>query len=358
MTTERGNEASINDLREGEVMPKGNELVAGDSTAGLIAAGELDQQITTAKKYPRSITHFRKEAMDLATLNEQVAAECLFALRRENADGSVKVIEGPSIRLAEIIAYCWGNCRIGSRIVLEGQESVVVQGVFQDVQRNVVQTSEISRSILTKRKLRYGRDMITVTTNAAQAIAKRNAITAGVPRALWWDVYQAARRVAAGDAKSLSTKIKEAINAFQVYGITLPQILALLKRESEQEISRDDVLQLIGIYRAIKDEEVTPEEAFPGKPAPVHMLRPEPTAEESEAKARAMMAAHGVADEPVEEGGDKPAPKPPTQTIAPPGIAPPDDQVPGPGVSADLPGVGEDPPAPTPRARRRPSAVE
>lgn len=247
------NSANVADLKE----PTQVAVVEQPSVVGMVAAAEIDQQIATAHRFPRSLSIFRREAMDMATLNEGVAQECLFALSRDN-----KVIEGPSIRLAEIIACSWRNCRVGSRIVHETNDMVVAQGVFQDLERNVVMQSEVARRIVGRSGKRYSADMIVTTTNAAQAIAKRNAIVAGVPRALWWDIYQQARRVAAGDQKSLSSKRANAIAQFAVYGIKPDQIFAKLGRAGEEEITRDDLVLLFGIFTSIKDEEVTPEEAF------------------------------------------------------------------------------------------------
>lgn len=71
---------------------------------------ELDQQVATARAFPRSIKKFQQQCLEMATLNEQVAEECFYALpRKEN--GETKMIEGPSARLAEIVASSWGNCR-------------------------------------------------------------------------------------------------------------------------------------------------------------------------------------------------------------------------------------------------------
>lgn len=248
------NKADISDLKPVENAPA---VVESPSVVGMVAAAEIDQQIATAHRFPRSLTMFRREAMDMATLNEGVAQECLFALSRDG-----KVIEGPSIRLAEIIACSWRNCRVGSRIVHETNDTVVAQGVFQDLERNVVMQSEVARRIVGKNGRRYSTDMIVTTTNAAQAIAKRNAIVAGVPRALWWDIYQQARRVAAGDQKSLASKRANAIAQFAVYGIKPEQIFTKLGRAGEEEITRDDLVLLFGIFTSIKDDEITPEEAF------------------------------------------------------------------------------------------------
>lgn len=258
------NEADIRDLREGEVVRddkvRDDHAIVESSTnlAGNIAAGELDQAIVTAKRFPRSLSIFRREAMDMATIDEGVARECLFALKR-----GTKTIEGPSIRLAEIIACAWRNNRLGSRIIHEGRDMVIAEGIFYDTERNVQSQSQIARRIVDSEGRRYSLDMIVVTTNAAQAIAKRNAITSGVPRALWWDVYRAARTTAAGKIESLQTKRLKAIEEFKIYGIDPDQIFAKLGRQGIEEVSRDDLLVLFGILTAIKDEEITPENAFP-----------------------------------------------------------------------------------------------
>lgn len=265
------NSANISELKPAEAPV----VVETPSVVGMVAAAEIDQQIATAHRFPRSLTMFRREAMDMATLNEGVAQECLFALSRDN-----KVIEGPSIRLAEIIACSWRNCRVGSRIVHETNDMVVAQGIFQDLERNVVMQSEVARRITNKAGRRFSTDMIVTTTNAAQAIAKRNAIVAGVPRALWWDIYQQARRVAAGDQKSLASKRANAIAQFAVYGIKPEQIFTKLGRAGEEEITRDDLVLLFGIFTSIKDDEITPEEAFApaaGATVAARMEEPKPT---------------------------------------------------------------------------------
>ncbi len=55
-----------------------------------ISRAEIDQQIATARAFPRSTKRFVTECMDMATLNEQVAADCIYALPRDG-----KTVEGP-----------------------------------------------------------------------------------------------------------------------------------------------------------------------------------------------------------------------------------------------------------------------
>lgn len=226
-----------------------------------LVSAEIDLQIATAKRFPRSIEHFRKHAMSMATLDERVAAQCLYAVPRDG-----KTIEGPSARLAEILVSAWGNCRAASRIVEEGREFITAQGVFLDLESNAATTKETKRRIVDKNGRRYTLDMIQTTGNAACSIALRNAVLGGIPRALWWDVYGSACLAVRGDVKTLSKRRETAIEAFKPFGIVEAQIFAALNLQGRNDIGPDQLVTLAGWLNAIKDGEADPEEYF--KPVP------------------------------------------------------------------------------------------
>lgn len=259
-------------------------LVAEGSTVALLNKGEIDQQIATAHAYPRSIKKFRDDALAMVTLTESVAAGCIYALPRDG-----KVIEGPSARCAEVIASAWGNCRAGARVVSDQGEFVTAQGVFHDLERNVAITYEVQRRITNKQNKRFSADMIGVTANAACSIALRNAILKGVPKAFWSDIYEAARKCAAGNAASLATRRADAIKAFAVYGIKEEQILKTLNRAGVADVTLDDLVILRGMYTAIKEGDTTPEEAFAAPDIQIQM--PQAKSEKTDAQ----IAAEGEA---------------------------------------------------------------
>lgn len=226
-----------------------------------VVSAEIDLQIATAKRFPRSMEGFRKSAMAMATLNENVAQQCLYALPRDG-----KTIEGPSARLAEILVAAWGNCRAAARIVAEEREFIVAQGVFLDLETNAATTKEVRRRIVDKYGKRFSLDMVGVTGNAASSIALRNAILGGIPRALWADVYDNARRVVIGDVKTLAERRHNAVEAFKPFGIVEAQICQAIGIAGRNDIGPDQLVQLAGWLNAIKDGEVDPEEIF--KPVP------------------------------------------------------------------------------------------
>ncbi len=234
------------------------ELVGAESgTVALLNRSEVDAQIATAHRFPRSIKSFLNEARELATLNEQIASECTYAVPRDG-----KVIEGPSARFAEIVQSAWGNIRSGSRIVDIGPAFITAQGVCHDLQRNVAVTFEVQRRITGKNARRYSDDMIVVTGNAASSIALRNAILKVIPKAFWSDVWEEARRVVRGDFKTLANRRAAALETLQGYGVKPDQVFSLLSVRGLEDITLDHLVTLRGIVTAMKDGDTTAEEAF------------------------------------------------------------------------------------------------
>lgn len=245
-------------MNEPDSLEDGRQLMTAETgMVTLLNKSEIDMQIATAHKYPRSLTQFRRDVHDMVTISEQVAQECIYALPRDG-----KVIEGPSARFAEIVASAWGNSRAGARVVSDAGDFVTSQGVFHDLQKNVAITYEVQRRITNKNGRRFSADMIGVTANAACSIALRNAILKGVPKAFWAEMYDAARRTVMGDVKTLPNRRAEAFKAFQGYGVTVAQILAKLGLRGEADIGLEQLLVLRGLLTAIKDGDTTPEVAF------------------------------------------------------------------------------------------------
>lgn len=229
--------------------------------AGQLARAEIDQQIATAKRYPRNIVEFRREALEMATVDEETAAGCYYSMPRAG-----KKIEGPSIRLAEIVAATYGNLRYSAQIVEIGATHVTARGMCQDMQRNIAAGYEVKRRITTKDGKRFGDDMIQTTCNAACSIALRNAIFKVVPMAYVKPIFTQAKRVAAGGAASLSESRQKALDWFKQKKVTEKQILELLGRKKVEEIDLDDLATLRGLVTAIEEGQTTVAETFDSVP--------------------------------------------------------------------------------------------
>lgn len=223
-----------------------------------ITEAEVQQQVATARKFRRSITEFKKQAIQMIREDAKLAEDCVYAIPRGG-----KIIKGPSIRLAEIVAQGWGNLRAACRIIAIEEENIVAQGVCHDLETNVAISREVRRRIVDKNGKRYNVDGTTFTGNAAAAIALRNAIFTLVPRTFVTDLLEEAEKVAKGDVATLPARRKAAIEFVQKeYGIPSKRVCAVLEVPGIDDIGLDQLLTLRQTIRAIKDQEVTAAEAF------------------------------------------------------------------------------------------------
>lgn len=221
---------------------------------------QIDMAISTARKYPRSIKAFRDKALSMATIDEATAASCFYVMPRAN-----KKIEGPGIRLAEIVSSSWGNLRYGARVIGEDENhnNVIAEAFCHDLESNVQCTLRIKRRITDKHGKRYSDDMITMTGNAACSIVLRNAIFKIVPMTYVNFIYEQAKKLAVGDATSLSDRRVKMLEYFSKFGITKERVLSKLGKPSIDDIDLSDIELLVGLSTSIKDGEIDIDTLFP-----------------------------------------------------------------------------------------------
>jgi hypothetical protein len=225
----------------------------------VIAKAELDSAVLTARANPRHLRKAINNITSMATLDEDTAEECIYALPRGG-----KPIRGPSVRLAEIIAQQWGNCRVEAEVIEIDRINKIIKarGTFTDLETNTAVRAPAARRIADKRGRLFNDDMITVTSAAVCSIARRNAILAGVPKLAWRKAYDEAERVIRGDIKTLAENREKAVRAFATYGVKPEQIFTILEIDSLEDVTLDHVVTLRAMYSSIKNGDATVEELF------------------------------------------------------------------------------------------------
>lgn len=237
------------------------EIVADTTALGQIERAQIDIQIATARRYPRSLSKVKSNMLSFATLDEETAKGCFYTLPgRKGGDG--KPLQGPSVRLAEIALSCYQHLRAGSRIIEDDGKFITAQGVVHDLENNVVISIEVKRRVTNKMGARFSDDMIATTGNAACSIALRNATFRVIPMALVKPVYEAAKTLAIGDAKSLVQRRAGSIEHFAKLGISKEKVCAALGVRAVEDIQLEHMETLIGYATAIKDGDVTIDEVF------------------------------------------------------------------------------------------------
>lgn len=217
-----------------------------------IERANIDSQISTAKQYPRDIRRSIDNSIVIATMNEETAQSCGYALPRGE-----KIITGPSVHLAKIMVSNWGNIRTEAKVVQITDKQVISRGTCWDLETNVASAFEVRRNIVDSKGRRFSDDMITVTGNAANSIAYRNSVFAVIPQAITNRVYEAAQRLITGDLSDADKILKKRtliINSFKNdYAITEEEILKLCGRQTVNQININEISTLIGILQSLKD---------------------------------------------------------------------------------------------------------
>jgi len=240
------------------------ELIVQESS--VLARAALDTQITTAKAYPRDINKAIAYATQLATLDEETAQSCFYALPRKDK-GSTIVIKGESVRLAEIVASAWGNLHAATRIVSNDGRTITTEGVCWDLETNVKIAMQDTVSIIFGQKDGKGgyqasADMQVMLTKASSAKALRNAIFKVIPKALVRKIYQKAIDYSVGDVKTLSAKVTAVVSKLVKMGINQSEMFDYFGKTNFAEFTADDLTALIGMGTALKDGMLKPEEVF------------------------------------------------------------------------------------------------
>lgn len=221
---------------------------------------EIDMQISTAKAYPRNLLRTVDNACAIVTMDKETAQSCGYALPRGG-----KSISGPSVHLARIIAAEYGNLRLEAKVINITEKQIVSQAVCFDLEKNYAVKIEVRKSIIGKRG-RFNDDMITVTGNAANAIAYRNAVFAVIPKSVVDKVYNASRDKITGDLSDeikLIAKRKQVMDGFKdSLGVSEKEVVKVLGLNTIHQIKKDEIIQLIDLAQAIKDGDTTVEEAF------------------------------------------------------------------------------------------------
>lgn len=273
------------------------------SSAIQLASALVDRRIATARAYPRSISRFKREASDLLREDIETARQAEYS--KPVGGGTVR---GPSVRLAELAAMCWGNLDVEVYDPIVGDKSVSVKAAAWDLERNNREEAVVTTSILDKRGQRYPAHLVETTCLATASKARRNAILLIIPRAYIQDLLQVAKAVAAGNEKSLEQTRIDMLDYFaRTYKVQPEQIFALLAVEGLDDIGQEGIDELRAIVTAIK-EGSSPDEFFATKAAS--------KADELKAKIAERQKAQAATEQPAQIAAPAKPVTPPPETPA------------------------------------------
>jgi hypothetical protein len=212
------------------------------------AIAEAQGQLTLAKRFPRSMTAAINEFMD-ACRSTDFAATAFYSVPNRGS--------GPSIRLAEEAARCYGNFVYGHRELSRSEGKSEIEVYAWDMEKNNRSSRQITVMHVTDTKNGPKRltDQADIDNKIANVASKqmRGRILALMPKhMIAAGVAEAKRTLAGGGEKPISERLIAMAGAFGKFGVTNDMLISYLGHPVDNT-TIDELADLMGIYNAIRE---------------------------------------------------------------------------------------------------------
>lgn len=254
MSEETKNELSV--VQEAPVNPFAHNLpehvnAGAVSIESSRAVAEAQGKLLIAKRFPRDQFASYQNAMN-ACKRPSLAEKAIYSYPKGG-----QTISGPSIRLAEELARCWGNIDFGIKELSQKDGESEMQAYCWDTETNTIssQTFVVPHVIDTRtgqKKLTTTRDIYENNANMAGR-RLRSRILAVLPPDLVEDAVRECKKTLAGkNDQPIEDRVKKMVMLFQKFGVKPETIEKRLGRPIDT-MTADDLSDFIGIYNSLKD---------------------------------------------------------------------------------------------------------
>jgi len=215
------------------------------------AVAEAQGKLLIAKRFPRDQFAAYQNAMN-ACKRPSLAEKAIYSYPKGG-----QTVSGPSIRLAEELARCWGNIDFGIKELSQKEGESEMQAYCWDTETNTIssQTFVVPHVIDTRngqKKLTTTRDIYENNANMAGR-RLRSRILAVLPPDLVEDAVRECKKTLAGkNDQPIEDRVKKMVMAFQKFGVKPETIEKRLGRPINT-MTAEDLSEFIGIFNSLKD---------------------------------------------------------------------------------------------------------
>lgn len=223
------------------------------------AVAEAQGRLLIAKRFPRDQARAFANAM-LACQRVSLAEVAIYKFPRAGQS-----IQGPSIRLAEELARCWGNIAYGIRELSRRPGESEMEAFAWDQETNVISTQTFTvKHIRDTREggkaLKDERDIYELTANNGSRRLRARILAVLPPDLVDAAVDQCRETVLRGGAPK--ERVEKLISALASVGVNLLAVEAKLGH-AIKDITPDEFGELRAVYSSIRDGAGSPAEHFP-----------------------------------------------------------------------------------------------
>jgi hypothetical protein len=215
------------------------------------AVAEAQGKLILAKKFPRDEAR-AYSAIIQACSRRSLAEVSMYAFPRGGQS-----VTGPSIRLAEELARCWGNMSYGTRELSRKEGVSEMEAFAWDEETNVRSVQQFTvRHIRDTRsggvRLTDERDIYELTANQAARRLRARILAILPPDIVEAAIEQCRKTVTGASDEPIAARIRKMVVAFAKFGVTAEQIEKRLGHPID-ETTPDDIADLTGIFTSLRD---------------------------------------------------------------------------------------------------------
>lgn len=215
------------------------------------AIAEAQGKLIIAKNFPRNEYEAYAKAIE-ACKRKSLAEKAIYSYPRGK-----ETITGPSIRLAEELARCWGNIDFGIKELSQKEGESEMQAYCWDMETNTMssQTFVVAHVRDTKygaKKLTEQRDIYENNANMAGRRLRARILAVLPPDLVEKAVLECRKTLSGNNDTPISDRIKGMVIAFEKFGIKVDTIEKRLGRKIDS-MTNEDITEYVGIYNSLKD---------------------------------------------------------------------------------------------------------
>lgn len=213
---------------------------------------EVKGQIFMAKQFPRNPFEAEKRILD-SCKRKSLASTAMYSYPRGNTN-----VQGPSIRLAEVLAQNWGNISFGVKELEQRPGESVAMAYAWDVETNTRQEKiftvpHLRHTKYGSKKLEDPRDIYEMVANNGSR-RLRACILGVIPGDIVELAIEECNKTLAGEnASPLKDRLSRAFTAFKEDFDVTQEMIEEYFGYASNNFSEKNFSDLIGIYNSLKD---------------------------------------------------------------------------------------------------------
>ncbi|MBK1709833.1 hypothetical protein [Marichromatium gracile] len=214
------------------------------------AIAEAQGKLIIAKRFPRDQARAFDRVMESCS-RPSLASSAEYAFPRGG-----QTVRGPSIRLAEELARCWGNLDYGIRELSRKGGVSEMEAYCWDLETNTCSSQKFTVRHIRDTKgggkaLSDERDIYELTANQGGRRLRARILAILPPDLVDAAVERCRQTLAGNSAEPISDRVRKMITAFKGFGVTEAHLSTYLGKSLDKVLS-DDLADLASVYNSIK----------------------------------------------------------------------------------------------------------